>query len=336
MKRVTALQIAAGVAIGAVGVWIFLRQVDATEMFREMRQTPFWKITIVVALSPATLLLRAWRWKVMLPQRSECSKKGLFPLVAIGFMVNNFFPARIGEAARAVLLWKRNRFTIAESVGSLLAERFLDVLVYVLFLILPIVFLPKLSVIRNYGVLLAGGLCGVLLCFFAYTKNPALSKRVAKRCLAIIPVRFRTVIIPIGKELISNLDWLFSFKRTVSVIILSLLTPLCYVAMVQVLGYGITGFDAWVSMFGIAFAAIGAAIPLAPGYVGTLHAMMLSGLALAGIAADKAGAIVVIYHAIGYVAVAVMGIYYFFNLKISMKEIRESKGSEVGRRSEGE
>ncbi len=289
MKRSTLLQVSAGVLIAAAGVWIFLRQVNIAEMLQEIQQMPFWKIAIVVALNPATLIFRAWRWKLLLPERNNCLKTGLFPLVVIGFMVNNLFPARIGEAARAALLWKRNRFTVAESVGSLVVERFIDVLVYVLFLVLPIVFLPQLSVLHNYGIVLAGGLCGVIICFFVYGRSPILMRRLARQCMMAVPARFRTAMVPIGKELISNLDWLFSLKRTAAVSLLSLITPLCYVGMLHVLGYGTAGFDILVSIFGIAFAAIGAAIPLAPGYVGTLHAMMLSGLGMAGIGADRAG-----------------------------------------------
>lgn len=324
MKPGTVVQVSAGIAIAAVGVWVFSRQTQLGEVYREVRQTPLWKIVVAVALLPATLLFRAWRWKYLLVDRGGCSKKGLFPLVAIGFMVNNFFPARIGEAARAALLWQRNRFTVAESVGSLLVERFLDVLAFTLFLFLPILFLPRLSHLRTYGVVCAAVFCGVLLGFFAYAKNPTVTKRIAKKSLVVIPLRFRRRIVPIGKELISNLDWLFSPQRTAVVTVLSFLTPACQVAILQVLGWGIAGFGVLVSMFGIAFAAIGAAIPLAPGYIGTLHVMMLSGMGMAGVAADKAGAITVIYHAIGYVTIAAMGMYYFFSLKISMKEINES------------
>jgi uncharacterized membrane protein YbhN (UPF0104 family) len=54
--------------------------------------------------------------------------------------------------------------------------------------------------------------------------------------------------------------------------------------------------------------------------------MMLSGLTMAGIEADKAGAIAVIFHAIGYVTIALMGIYFFSSLKISFKDIRKTAG----------
>jgi uncharacterized membrane protein YbhN (UPF0104 family) len=92
--------------------------------------------------------------------------------------------------------------------------------------------------------------------------------------------------------------------------------------MLSALGAGIEGCNFFVSMFGIAFAAIGAAIPLAPGYVGTLHAMMLSGLGQAGIPSNIAGALVILYHAIGYVTIAAMGLFYFFRLKITFMDIK--------------
>lgn len=329
MKFRSIIQISVGIAIAAIGMWVFARQVNLQEMLGEVSRTPLWKIVVVAALNPFTLLFRAWRWKYLLADRPESSKHGLFPLVTIGFMVNNFFPARIGEAARAALLWKRNRFTLAQSVGSLLVERFLDVLVFAMFLFLPIVVVPRLESLRTWGFLLGGCICFVLFCFGAYARMPVVTKKIGGMLLPMVPLRFRSRVASIAAELVSNLDWLFSIKKAGMVAVLSVMTLLCQVAMLQVLGLGIAEFDVFVSMYGIAFAAIGAAIPLAPGYVGTLHAMMLSGLGMAGIGADKAGALAILYHAIGYVTIAAMGIYYFFRLKISMKEIRESSAAKA-------
>ena len=331
MKIGSVLQVIAGIAIAAIGVWIFSRQVDLSAMFHEVRSTPLWKIIAVILLNPATLLLRSWRWKVMLPRREGCLKTGLFPLVVIGFMVNNIFPARIGEAARAALLWRRNRFTIAESIGSLLAERFLDVLVYVSFLFIPILMLPQLISLRTYGFMLLTGFCAVVLVLTFYALRPETVKMAGGWCTARLPLRIRTFIVGIGSELISNLDWLFSPQRTVAVAALSFLTLLCQILMLQVLGFGVERFGFFTSMFGVAFAAIGAAIPLAPGYVGTLHAMVLQGLGMAGIGAGQAGAIAVMYHAAGYVTITLMGIFYFFSLKLSLKDIRGAKENLSGK-----
>jgi uncharacterized protein (TIRG00374 family) len=325
VKLTTVFQVTAGIAIAAAGVWIFSRQVHLAGVLQEVRATPIWKIIAVILLNPATLLLRAWRWKIMLPQRPGCSKKDLHQLVFIGFMVNNIFPARIGEAVRAALLWKRNRFTVAESVGSLLVERFLDVLVFVVFLFLPIFVLPQLTSLYRYAVLLSAGFCGVVVCFAMYALWPRLAKQGGGRLIAMLPKPVQKKMVPIGRDLVSNLDWLFSVKRTLAVVILSFLTLLCQIGMLQALGFGLEHFGFFTSMFGVAFAALGAAIPLAPGYVGTLHAMLLQGLGMAGIAADKAGAIAVLYHASGYVTITVLGIIYFFSLRLSVNEIRHAR-----------
>ncbi len=325
MKKAEIVKISAGIVIAAAGILIFLKQVNVEEVLREVRNTPLWKMVSASVLAPVTLVFRAWRWKYLLAERSGSSKKGLFPLVAIGFMVNNVLPARIGEAARAALLWKRNRFTFAESVGSLLVERFLDVMVFTFFTIIPVFLLPRLEPYRSVGKLLTFGMGSIIVCFICYSKYPEFTKRIVKKMIAGLPQRFRRRVVTICKELVSNLDWLFSSKKTVIVALLSIITQACQAATLHVLGWGIEGFNMAVSMFGVSFAALGAAIPGAPGYIGTLHSMMVSGLVAAGIASDTAGAIAVLFHAIGYITISVTGIYYFISLKISMKDIKENE-----------
>jgi uncharacterized membrane protein YbhN (UPF0104 family) len=78
-------------------------------------------------------------------------------------------------------------------------------------------------------------------------------------------------------------------------------------------------------MFAQSFAAFGAAIPLAPGYVGTLHAVMLQGLEILGMNGDKARALVILYHAVNYLVITVLGLYFFFRMRLSIKEISTAK-----------
>jgi uncharacterized membrane protein YbhN (UPF0104 family) len=78
------------------------------------------------------------------------------------------------------------------------------------------------------------------------------------------------------------------------------------------------------SLFAQAFAACGSAIPLAPGAVGTLHAVLLQGLVITGMEAGKARALVVLYHAVGYVALTTIGLVFFLTMNVKFKEITES------------
>lgn len=324
------IQILAGLLIAAVGLFIFFHQVKLPELWKQIEKTSIWVLLGVAVLNPIGLWIRALRWRIMLPSSPNSDKRGLFALVMIGFMTNNILPARLGEAARAALLWKRNGFTVAVSVGSLVLERFIDALVFSSFFFIPVFFIKGLSPLVPYAAVMAGGFLVAVLCLIFYKINPGFSTRISKVIVRKLPSKISEKILKIGKELISNIDWIFSFKKLAVVAFYSYLCLFCQVGMMLLLGLGIKGFGVLDSMFGIAFAAFGAAIPLAPGYVGTLHATLLRGLSLLGVTSDKAGAIAVIYHAIGYLVITLIGLLFLLSIKISLKDINNAKASLEG------
>jgi hypothetical protein len=76
--------------------------------------------------------------------------------------------------------------------------------------------------------------------------------------------------------------------------------------------------------------AFGVAIPSSPGYVGTLHLAMREALVLFNVDVDTASAIAILYHLISWIATVVTGLYFYFRLDVSFKEIKaaeEEKGA---------
>ncbi|NLD92926.1 MAG: flippase-like domain-containing protein [Fibrobacter sp.] len=325
MKVSTIVQVAGGLIIASAGLYIFFKDVDIKEIGSHIQQTEWWVIALVALMSPISLWLRALRWRLMLPRRKNTHKHGLFSITVIAFAVNNILPARLGEAVRAVLLWRRNRFTIAESVGSLVLERAIDSTVFLSCLFLPIFFVGSLENLLPLGVFGGAGFAGILMTFLFYAIFPDFTKKMSSKVLFIIPGKFHDWFRKLGNELISNLDWIFSLRKSFVVAVLSYAIIFCYVVMIWLLGIKLSGFAVFQSMFGVAFAALGSAIPLAPGYVGTLHAVLQKGLALLGVQGSSAAAITVLYHAIGYVVVTFMGIVFFFTLKLSVDDIGKAK-----------
>lgn len=325
MRRSSLLKIIAGIGIAGLGIYMFTRLGELPQMAREIQNTPYWKIIIVVLCNPGTLFFRAVRWRYLLPDKQICSKEKLFPLVVIGFMVNNVTFFRIGEVVRAGLLWKRNKFTIAESIGSIIIERVIDSIGFIIMLIIPIFTLKKLAVLKPYGTLFSVAVGAALIIFALYLMFPAMCKKAGAGAVCCVPHKIRKPIVKITKEIFSNLDWIYSLKKVVAVVLLTLATLACQVVMVRVLGWGIPDFTWMVSVYEIALAAVGAAIPLSPGYVGTLHTAMMSGINMLGLPADKAGAVVILYHALGYITIVVMGFFFFIRLKISFKDIKIMK-----------
>jgi hypothetical protein len=329
VKKTTIIQVVIGLLLAGGGFYFFFTNVDVDKLWSNIIATPCWAIAGVVVLTLGTLWLRSVRWNIMLPQTPHASRQGLFGLVMVSFMINNFIPARIGEAARMVLLWKRNGFSLGASVGSVVLERIFDTVVFLSFLFIPVFFLPALrgnSLAFKFAVPMAAGVAAVLCMLVLYALAPAPVKAAGRKILPLFPEKFRPRIIRIFNDLASNLDWIFSPFKCFAVFILSIATIACHAAIIIILAHDAT-FGPLAGMFGAASAALGAAVPLAPGYFGTLHAALQKGLVMTGCEANKAGAIAAIYHTVGYLTISVIGLVYYFQMKISFKDIGRAKES---------
>jgi uncharacterized membrane protein YbhN (UPF0104 family) len=125
-------------------------------------------------------------------------------------------------------------------------------------------------------------------------------------------------------EVLLNLHWTSSALKAGLVFLYTALIMFCYSGMILALAND-SRFGPLHALFANAFAALGAAIPLAPGFVGTLHAVLLQGLLLCGLSREKASAVTILYHAIGYCTVTVIGLYFYFKMQVKVKEISEAE-----------
>jgi len=326
MKKIHLLQGAGGILISALGLYLFFKSVDTTVLWEEIQTTEKWIIAAVILLNPLTIWFRSLRWKAMLPGSSkEKSKNGLFSITMIGFMLNNLFPARLGEAARAVLLWKRNGFTVMESAGSLLVERALDMLLYSTFFFIPVFTNTSLASLQPYAALMVAAFTVTVVFLIVYSRFKTGAVKIASKILIIVPHPLKNRVQKICKELVSNLEWIFSWHKVIRVVLYSILMMFCYVFMMYFLAWGLNNFKILDSMFGVSMAALGAAIPLSPGYIGTLHSSLLQGLNMVGVVENKAGAMAVLYHGLGYMTITALGLMFLMSMKVSFKEISKAK-----------
>ena len=87
-------------------------------------------IAVAVGLYAVATLLRAERWRLLLvfngaaPSRLECHA-----LTCVGYMGNNVLPARAGDAMRVIYMAPRAAASARTVIGTLVAERVLDVAV---------------------------------------------------------------------------------------------------------------------------------------------------------------------------------------------------------------
>lgn len=90
-----------GVAISIVLLFLALRGIRFDEFALAMqRANPLWLLP-GIAFYLLTVIARAWRWAYLLRPLKALSVGQVFPIVVIGYMGNNIYPARIGELLRA-------------------------------------------------------------------------------------------------------------------------------------------------------------------------------------------------------------------------------------------
>lgn len=127
------------IALGAV-VWWASRQ-DAPE-FPSSTEALAW-LGGSLALYALATVIRAERWHRILGHTGvPTSRADSYSLTTVGYMGNNVLPARAGEALRVVLLDARTDAGKRKLAGTIVAERILDAIV-----------LGTMLVVVGYGVL---------------------------------------------------------------------------------------------------------------------------------------------------------------------------------------
>lgn len=325
MKIPRYVQYLGGAVIAGVCLYIFFRGVDFGKLMIEFRKSNPFAMAAVAALSIISLWFRAIRWRILLPNQPPAHKRKLFGIVVISFMANNVLPARMGEAARVLLLWRKNGYPVFVSVGSIVAERMWDTLTLMAFFCLPVFLLPQFARFLPWAFLLSAIVAGCALCMVLYRLFPGPTKSVAGFAVKAAPLKIRPRIMKIGGELASNLKWLWDPGRVLAIVTLSIIIELSYGVIFQLLADKPMEFGLLRSLFVQAFAAVGAAIPLAPGYVGTIHATILQGCISAGLDENQGRAIAILSHALSYLPVTALGLWYLLRTDVTFKEISQAQ-----------
>jgi hypothetical protein len=122
----------------------------------------------LVALAVATWV-RALRWQSLFDEQTRPPLGPVTNAMLIGLLFNSILPARAGEAARVVALWREAQVSRVESLATALAERVYDVFALLVLLFVASPFLPEVSWLGKaavaaavFAALLAAGIAVLL------------------------------------------------------------------------------------------------------------------------------------------------------------------------------
>lgn len=263
------------VALGGVGWWASSQQAP-----RVPASAGEWGALAgaVIAYSIATAL-RSERWYGLLRRDgAEARRADCYALTLVGFMANTALPARAGDAARVVLIAPRARTSVRTAIGTLVAERMLDVAtLFTLFGILALLVLDDAAEVPA-AAWAAGGAVVVLMVvtlFFAGRLADRGTGRIARTARFLGPMLSAT----------RGLRGRWGARMLAMTLAIWLVEATVWLLSARAVGVEMAPQEA---IYLIGLAATFALVPSGPGYAGTLDTAVVVGARSLGVSGGGA------------------------------------------------
>lgn len=323
-----------GIALSVFLLWFTLRGVDMREVWTILVSSNGWLWAACTVTATAIFPLRARRWRAILaPLAGRLPFAPLWHATAIGMMVNNVFPARAGELARAFALSRERRevrFTAA--FASLAVDRLFDGVVVLLLMLLAtldprfpadatILGATAAGIAATAGLVLGG--VAVALSMLAYAPGAVIG--LVERIVTSMVPRLTPKVRGLLEGFASGLGVLREPKLALEVLWWTVLHWLCN-ALAFYFGFLALDIDAPASatLFVQGLIAIGVALPSSPGFFGAFEAAGAAGLGLYGVASASAVSWAIGFHLLSFVPITVIGAWYFARLDLRLKDINNA------------
>ena len=250
------------VALAGV-VWWALRQGPP-----QLPHTPGEVAALVgaIALYGVNTLVRSERWhRLLLDDGAHPHRADSYSLTTIGYAVNNVLPARAGDAARVLLMAPRADASKRTVLGTIVAERLLDVgVILVLFLVVGYAIL---------GAVGAGSVEWIVLASLAV---------IAGIAVAIVLIRRNHKVHDFVAPMLSSTARLLSRHGALLIAMtfgIWIIEAWAWIAVGASVGFGMSFLE---GLYLVALASVFALIPSGPGYAGTQDAATVIGIKAIG------------------------------------------------------
>lgn len=320
-----------GFAVSAVFIWLALRGLQLGEVWRAIQNAELWWLIPGIAAYGVAVWARAWRWHYLLRPLAAVPTATAFPIVAIGYMGNNIYPARAGEVLRAYILRRRTNLSMSASLATIVVERSFDGIVMLGFVFLNLPELARVTadsgLVGDIRTLTLLGAAGFLLAVVAFLLMAVFTSRASRILSGVIERVLPAAARPGAAELIDRfLDGLASLRSpsqvgmvTLSSIVIWLLETVKYWFVMQAFPIEVS-FFALMLMNGIVNLAT--TIPSAPGYIGTFDAPGIAVLVAYGVPKALATGYTLVLHAALWLPITALGAYYMARESVSWRVVQ--------------
>ncbi len=312
-----------GAFISGVSLWLLTVTTDVSDLGSVLSRADWTLVGVAVGTLAVSMLIRAARWKVILPTRAHRESPpvlSVLPVVLVGYAINTIVPMRLGDVFRGVAASRRFRLGTPEALGSVGLERVLDAGALAGVAALASMGSVVPAWLTQGGIIIATAAATVVIAVYlvgiaqrSRPVNPAKGTSLLWRAWVGLRANPRAIA---ASSVLSGIAWAVD-GMTVWIIARSL-------------GIEIGWHDSMLIATGAALAAI---IPSAPASIGTFH---LAGTAVGvamGLSATSALAVVVVWHATTVVSLLAAGGISAIIIGVGMRDFRSKSERDTGART---
>jgi uncharacterized protein (TIRG00374 family) len=322
------LRVIVGVIVAAATVvllYFSLQNLQLANVWEKLVTADYLWIVPGVAVYFVAVAARTWRWHYLLRHLKPIPLRELFPMVVIGYMGNNIYPARAGEVLRSYVLRRRDGVPISSSLATVLIERIFDGVVMLLFVFVALPAMPGLSeTLRGTVVLGSLAFFGALIAFLVLAARPVQANRLAGWAIRrFVPARFHDQAVELAERFLHGLaalrrpqDAAMVFFTTV---IIWLTETVKYWFVMHAFHFEVS-FLALMLMNGVVNLAT--TIPtILPAYIGTFDGPGIAVLVQFGVDNAIAAAYTLVLHAALWLPITLLGLWYMARAGLSWRKV---------------
>lgn len=316
-----------GLLVSIVFMGVAFSRLEFTQVMGAMIELNPLPVLVGAAFYFTAVSVISLRWQFLLRALRLVPLSRLIPLVCIGYMGNNVYPFRTGEALRLWLLQRNEHIPAARATATVIVERIFDGLVMLSFILAGLVMLdvssPEVETVLNF----AGPLFLVALAFFFFlAAKPDALRWLVVRVTRLLPGKLANVVSHLSEEFIQGLAGLRSPRNLVGTIAASYG---CW--MLEAVVYWIVSFafDFELSYQG-ALLVVGVVnltglIPASPGQIGVFEFFVSTVLIAMGVGSAPATAYALVVHLTIWLPVTLAGFYFLARQGLNWNAIRHTR-----------
>ena len=291
--------------VATLCLYFAFNQVNIEDIYKALSNANKAYIFAAFTATFITFILRSLRWMILLDSPKDIDLQKYISTTHIGYFLNNILPFRAGDIVRAKLLSNNsNNIKFSFLVGSLVAEKIIDLWIIGLFSIFLILFgfNNVLGLEFTIGILLL-----YIITSFIIFGNNSLANKIKKQ-------------FSITKNFFEG--YLLVSKNKIKLGGISLLLWCSFVAYMYTLLKSLNidlSFQQYVGITVIS--SIVTSLPIAPAAIGTYHLAVIYFLTLYGIEIDKSQTAAILLHSVFLLYTIILGYIYLSFEKIKFKSL---------------